>query len=326
MRALVYNAPGSVVMDDWPNPTAHAGELEIAVSLAGICGADVAGFLGRSRSRKPPLVLGHEFVGRAMNGRRVVADPVIACGHCPACGRGATNLCENLRLLGMGGTAGCFAEFVVVPESQIHTLPHELEDELAILAEPLANIVHLFRLASPQPGFRLGIVGAGTMGAMTLQLALQLGADEVMVEETEETRCAVAKKMGASVALNPPQAGGDAPNSTGAALDLVVDACGTEEARQRAMDLCRPGGTVVFLGLAADRSAINFADSIRKELRLLTSFGYTRADFKRALDLLAAGAVDLRPWTAHMRLEEGQAAFERFVRRRGDTLKILLRI
>jgi 2-desacetyl-2-hydroxyethyl bacteriochlorophyllide A dehydrogenase len=323
MRALVYISPRKVLVEDWPRPYAGAGEVEIAVTAAGICGADVTGFLGRSRRRKPPLIFGHELVGRTAEGMRVVVDPLITCGRCAECVSGQANLCRNLRLLGMDRTDGCFAEYVVVPGTHVHAIPDELDDSRAILAEPLANIVHLFRLAALRPQLRMGIVGAGTMGSMVLQMALRMGAREVMVEEVNETRRASAERMGAAQVAN---SGSEARSFVGSGLDVVVDACGSDEARQDAFDLCRPGGTVVLLGLAKERSEINFAASIRNEHSVLMSFGYTKEDFTRSLDLLAAGAIDLRPWTAQMALEEGQTAFERMTCSRGDTLKMILRV
>ncbi len=253
----------------------------------------------------------------------MVADPLITCGRCAECVNGQGNLCRDLRLLGMDRTDGCFAEYVVVPGAQVHTIPDELDDARAILAEPLANVVHLYRLAALRPQLRMGIVGAGTMGSMVLQMALRLGAREVMVEEVSETRRAAAEQMGATLAVNP---GSEARSFAGPGLDVVVDACGNDEARQEAFDLCRPGGTVVLLGLAKERSEINFTASIRNEHRVLMSFGYTKEDFTRSLDLLTAGVIDLRPWTAQMSLEEGQTAFERMTCSRGDTLKMILRV
>jgi 2-desacetyl-2-hydroxyethyl bacteriochlorophyllide A dehydrogenase len=313
-------------MGDWPHPCAQAGEVDIAVTAAGICGADMTGFLGQSRRRKPPLILGHELVGRIADSRRVVVDPLITCGLCSECRRGATNLCRNLRLLGMDQIDGCFAEHVVVPESQVHPIPDKLDDERAVLAEPLANIVHLFTLMALRPYCRMGILGAGTMGSMALQMAFQLGASEVLVEEVNESRRSAAEAMGATLAVNPQNAGCEARKFSGQGLDLVLDACGTGESRQEALDLCRPGGTVVLLGMAKERSEINFRAGIRNELRMLMSFGYTKGDFRRSLDLLAAGSIDLSPWTAQMALEDGQQAFERITCSREDTLKMILRV
>ena len=326
MRALVYTAPGKVVMEDWPRQLPGAGEVEIAVAAAGVCGADVSGFLGRSRRRKPPAIFGHEVVGRTMAGRRVVADPLVSCGLCAECLGGAGNLCPRLQLLGMDRMAGCFAEFVVVPESQVYGIPDDLSDARAILAEPLANIVHLFRLVAPQQDIRMGIVGAGTMGSLSLQMALHLGVRDVLVEDVNEARLKSARQMGATVAVNAEDGRGDGRSFAGRGLDLVLDACGEERARQEAFELCRPGGTVVLLGMAKERSELDFGASIRKEHRVLMPFGYTPVDFRRSLELLVAGAVDLTAWTEELPLDEGQKAFERMTGERGPTLKMMLRV
>jgi threonine dehydrogenase-like Zn-dependent dehydrogenase len=326
MRALVYMAPRRLNVEDCPRPHPAAGEVEIAVAAAGICGADISGFLGRSRHRTPPLILGHELVGRTPQGQRVVIDPVIGCGHCAECRCGRKNLCASLRLLGMDPLAGCFAEFVAVPRSQVYEIPDEVNDTRAILAEPLANIVHLFRLAAPQPHFRMGIVGAGTMGSLALMMALHLGASEVLVEDVEDARLAAARRMGATKAVNAVTEQGEAREFAGDGLDLMLDACGEEKARQRAFDLCRPGGTVALLGMAKPRSELDFGASIRKEHRALMSFGYTTEDFRHSLDLLVAGMIGMPAWTAELPLEDGQAAFDRMIGSRGDTLKMMLRV
>jgi len=328
MRALVYTAPGQVALEERPRPQAAAGETEIAVTAAGICGSDISGFLGHSRRRIPPLVLGHELVGRTPDGRRVVANPLISCGRCTACLSGAQNLCSSWRLLGMDKTPGCYAEFVALPASQVYEIPTHLADAQAVTAEPLANIVHLFRIAAPLPFFRMGIVGGGTMGSLALLTARRLGVREILVQDVSEVRLQTVRGMGATLAVNTGTEEGRAEGRrfAGHGLDLVLDASGTGAARQAAFDLCRPGGVVVLLGMGQERSEIDFVTSIRKEHRVVMSFAYTPADFERALALLAAGEIDLGPWTVEMPLEEGQGAFDRMTTAPGDTLKLMLRI
>jgi 2-desacetyl-2-hydroxyethyl bacteriochlorophyllide A dehydrogenase len=328
MRALVYTAPHRVAMHDRPRPEPSAGESVIAVAAAGICGSDISGFLGHSRRRVAPLVLGHELVGRRQDGRRVVANPLVSCGHCTACLSGAQNLCSSWRLLGMDQTSGCYAEFVTIPDVQVYEISDDLPDTRAVLAEPLANIVHLFRISAPQPFFRMGIVGGGTMGALALLTALRLGAREVLVQDVNDLRLAVARSMGATVAANVSTEEGrtQARDFAGYGLDLVLDASGSDSARQAAFELCRPGGQVVLLGMGKERSEIDFVTSIRKEHRVTMSFAYTPVDFERSLALLKAGEIDLTPWTVEMPLEEGQQAFDRMTTSPGGTLKLLLRV
>lgn len=329
MRALVYTAPHEVTLEDRPRTQPAPGECEIAIAAAGICGSDISGFLGHSRRRIPPLVLGHELVGRRVaDGKRVVANPLISCGRCTACLSGAQNLCVRWRLLGLDKTAGCYQEFVNVPETQVYEVPDKLTDAQAVLAEPLANIVHLFRIAAPLPFFRMGIVGGGTMGSLALLTAKRLGVREVLVQDVSEVRLATARGMGATLAVNASTEEGreEARQFAGHGLDLVLDASGVGPARQAAFDLCRPGGLVVLLGMGEERSEIDFVTSIRKEHRVAMSFAYTPPDFERALKLLVDGEIDLLPWTVELPLEEGQAAFDKMTKAPGDTLKMLLRV
>ena len=328
MRALVYTAPHMVQLQEIARPHLVEGESEITVLAAGICGSDISGFLGHSRRRVPPLVLGHELVGRSTSGQRVVVNPLISCGRCTSCLSGAQNLCSNWRLLGMDRTSGCYAEFVSVPESQVFEIPDELSDARAVMAEPLANIVHLFRIAAPLPFFRMGIVGGGTMGSLALLTAIRLGVREVLVEDVSDVRLQVARSMGATLAVNVATDEGreEARRFAGHGLDLVLDASGTGTARQAAFDLCRPGGLVMLLGMSSEHSEIDFVTSIRKEHRVAMSFAYTPVDFERSLALLKAGEIDLSPWTVEMPLEDGQKAFDRMTTAPGDTLKMLLRV
>lgn len=315
-------------MRERPRPTPAAGERDIEIEMAGICGSDMSGFLGHSPRRKPPLTLGHELVGRTTDGRRVVANPLIVCGKCTRCLSGQQNLCEKWRLLGLDRVEGTFAEHVTLPEGQLYEIPDSLPSERAVLAEPLANIVHLFRIVAPLPFFRLAIVGAGTMGALSFLVAKNIGAKDILSVDVNAERLDVLKKMGASSVINvsDPSTLREAAAAGKLDYDVVIDASGTAAARQMAFDLCRPGGQVLLLGMGAQRSEVDFVTSIRKEHRVVMSFAYTPVDFQRSLALLIAGEIDLGPWTEKLPLEEGQRAFEKMTRGPGATLKMLLSV
>ena len=328
MRALVYTAPEKVEMQDQPRPKVLPGEVEVAVQMAGVCGSDISGFLGHSALRKPPLVLGHELVGWMPDGRRVVANPLISCGVCDPCLSGTQNLCVAWRLLGLGQTQGSFAEFVALPASQVHEIPDALVSLQAVMAEPLANLVHLFRIVGPAPMFRLAIVGAGTMGALALLVGKLTGARDVLVVDVNDDRLATARKLGSAAAVNTgtPDGVAEAQGLAGRGFDVVIDASGSAPARQMAFDLCRPGGVVALLGMGTQKSEVNFVASIRKEHRVTMSFAYTPVDFRRALDLLIAGQIDIANWTEKLPLEQGQVALERMSHRPGSALKMLLEV
>jgi 2-desacetyl-2-hydroxyethyl bacteriochlorophyllide A dehydrogenase len=229
-------------------------------------------------------------------------------------------------LLGLGTTPGTFAEYVALPSAQVYDVPDSLTSEQAILAEPLANIVHMFRIVSPPPFFRFAIVGAGTMGALALLVSRLIGAREVLAADVNEQRLATMRNLGASAVANVSSADAVAEvlRTPARAYDVVLDASGSAPARQMAFDLCRPGGQVILLGMGTQRSEVNFVASIRKEHRVVMSFAYSPADFRRSLDLLIAGEINLTPWTVRMPLERGQEAMERMSHHPGVALKMML--
>jgi 2-desacetyl-2-hydroxyethyl bacteriochlorophyllide A dehydrogenase len=217
---------------------------------------------------------------------------------------------------------------VSLPSAQVYEVPDSLTAEQAILAEPLANIVHLFRLISPPPFFRLAIVGAGTMGALAVSAALRIGARDVLAVDVNDQRLETMRKLGSSATINvvTSEAVEEAKRIAGHGYTIVIDASGSAAARQLAFDLCCPGGQVVLLGMGTQRSEVNFVTSIRKEHRVVMSFAYTPVDFRRSLDLLNAGEIDLTPWTVRMPLERGQEALERMSRDPGVSLKMMLEV
>lgn len=238
------------------------------------------------------------------------------------------NLCESWKLLGLGATPGSFAEYVALPSGQVYDVPDSLTSEQAILAEPLANIVHMFRIVAPPPFFRFAIVGAGTMGALALLTSLRVGARDVLTVDVNDERLATMRKLGASATMNVSSAEGvaESQRTAGRGYDIVLDASGNASARQLAFDLCRPGGQVVLLGMGTQKSEINFVTSIRKEHRVVMSFAYTPVDFRRSLDLLIAGEVNLTAWTIRMPLDRGQEAMERMSHKPGVALKMMLEV
>lgn len=217
---------------------------------------------------------------------------------------------------------------MALPCTQVYEVPDSLTSEQAILAEPLANIIHLFRIVSPPPFFRLAIVGAGTMGALAVSAALRIGARGVLAVDVNDQRLETMRKLGASATVNAAisEAVAEALRIAGRGYDVVIDASGSAAARQMAFDFCRPSGQVVLLGMGTQSSEVNFVTSIRKEHRVVMSFAYTPVDFRRSLDLLVAGGIDLTPWTVRMPLARGQEALERMGRDPGVSLKMMLEV
>jgi 2-desacetyl-2-hydroxyethyl bacteriochlorophyllide A dehydrogenase len=337
VKALVYTGPERMEIQQVPDPIPAEGEVLLGISAAGICGSDIHGFLGHSERRKPGLVMGHETVATILDahetvsgwrrGRRVCFNPLLSCRACRACLEGRQNVCPDWRIFGMDRLHGTYAEMVAVPARQLHALSPELSEEEAILAEPLAVIVHAFRIAFSEVPDSLAIVGAGPIGALALVLAKLRGIPRACVIDVNEARLEAARKLGADLIVDARR--GDAVRAvrdwSGGGASGVVEAVGSDATRRSAVALAAKGARIVLLGLAQNESALPFIEMIRNEQSLVTSFCYAPRDFEAAVALIEARRFDLRPWTEVRPLADGQAAFLKLVREPGATLKLMLK-
>jgi L-iditol 2-dehydrogenase len=216
----------------------------------------------------------------------------------------------------MGGhLQGAFAQRIAAPQQLVYRLPNHVSYAQAAMVEPLANGMHMARLA-PASYQDVVVIGAGTLGLMTLQAYKATGARRVVVLDRAADRLAVAANLGADATGNTAES--DAAAVVSAALNgaqppIVVDAVGHTVTRQQALALVAPRGTVVLLGLAEAESSLDFLSAINHEVRLQCSYGSRDEDFRDALNLIADGRADVTSWVEHMRLDQGQETFTRLV-------------
>jgi 2-desacetyl-2-hydroxyethyl bacteriochlorophyllide A dehydrogenase len=294
MKAIVWQGPSEMTVEERPEPgDPGAGELILQPEAVGICGSEVEGYLGHMGNRTPPLVMGHEFAGRVvaagqgageLEGARVAVNPLSGCGHCALCEAGLGNVCPDRKLVGVH-VAGAFADYVRVRAADARVLPDGVSARVGALMEPLANGVHAVRLAGE--GIEHAVVlGAGTIGLVTLQAALLSGIPRVEVVEPHDARRERATRLGAhAVHAAPPQ------DDLGP--DLVLDAVGAQVTRAAGLEILRPGGTMVCIGLAADDTTLGFHGVIRSQHRIQGSYAYTMADYEQAHEWLVGGAASL---------------------------------
>lgn len=333
MRALVLVGPQKVEMQEMPAPVARNGEVLLRILTAGICGSDIHGFLGHSPRRKPGLVLGHEAVGIISEfgagvgglkvGQRVYINPLISCGKCEACRKGRENTCAQWRLLGMDRVHGAYAEYVAVPSSQIRPIPDRISDERAVWAEPLANIVHCFRISMDEIPASIAVMGAGTMGALAVMVARARGISRIVVVDKNDARLAAAKEIGADQVIS-----SDAPDVKEqiGTVDFVLDAVGVSAMRRLAVAVCRRGGRMAFLGLGENETSLPFIEMIRNEQAIFTSFAYTPADFLESVKMIESPQPMLEKWMEIRPLSQGQESFMKMAHDPGATLKLLLNV
>jgi 2-desacetyl-2-hydroxyethyl bacteriochlorophyllide A dehydrogenase len=336
MKALVYTAPRKLEFKDWPDPEPGAGEALVRIRAAAVCGSDLHGWLGHSRGRVPPLVLGHEVAGEVVEvrdskagfkpGESVTVYPLIGCGTCMYCTSGRDYLCPRRKLLGMH-VAGGFAEYLRVPVSNLEALPADLDFTRGALVEPLACGVHMARLAAEDRG-PLAILGAGPIGLMALQAARQLGFLRIAVVEINARRAETARKLGADLAVNPKRHDHVAElqhffGDEGCAV--VFDAAGFSVTRQLALQLVRPAGLIVFAGLGEQETPLDCVEIIRREIRLTGAFAYNRREFQEAVSWVAGGRLTTTDWISEASLAEGQQVFEELASPNASRIKVVLK-
>jgi L-iditol 2-dehydrogenase len=338
VKALVYTGPGRVEMQDVAKPAAGPGDVLLQIHTAAICGSDIHGFLGHSERRKPGLVLGHEAVATIAEvhptvggwepGQRVVVNPLITCGRCAACLAGRQNLCASWKVLGLDRVQGTYAEFVALPVSCLYPFPEGLSEQEAVLTEPLANVVHYFRIAMTEVPDSLTVLGAGPIGILTLALAKLRGIARVCVVDTNEARLEVARRLRADAVV---VSGREDPVEavrrwSDGGTEVVIETAGITATRRQAVGCCRRGGRLVFVGLGENDSALPWIEMIRDEKSVFTTFAYTPRDFATALRIVESRQIDLRPWTETRPLADGQAGFEKIAYDPGSTLKMVFEI
>ncbi|MFM7320714.1 MAG: zinc-binding dehydrogenase [Armatimonadota bacterium] len=339
MKALLYSAVRTASYVELPDPVPGPGEVRVRVAGTGICGSDVHGFLGLQARRQPGLVLGHETVGTIDQvgdgvdagrvGARVAVNPLVSCRICPNCLKGRHSVCRDWHLIGLDRVPGAMAEWFVIPERNVHSLPAHVGDGAAVMIEPLANAVHLLSHVPEHAGAfpSIAIFGGGTFGAATLAVAKARGWNVVAVVEPNPGRAAAMRALGAPRTIDPRTEDTTAllrAWTDGVGPEVVADCVGRAATRRAAADAVARGGTVLLLGLDEGATELDFIDLVRREIRLQCSYTYREADFADALAMVVAGACDFGPWIDHVPLAEGQQAFDRLCTDPGDRLKIVL--
>jgi threonine dehydrogenase-like Zn-dependent dehydrogenase len=335
MKALVYTAPHKVEKQIHPDPLPKADEVVVRVRAAGVCGSDLLGFLGKSKKRVPPLILGHEIGGEVASlgssvtdlriGQRVAIMPLITCGACSHCRRGRNSVCEKRVLLGMN-VAGGFAEYTVAPRACIYPVPEGMDFLSASMVECLATPVNLFENHVRGPIESVAVFGAGTQGILALQMAKVRGATRIFTVDVQEARLAVVERLGArpihAKKSDPVAAILEATGGLG--CDVVVDAAGYSLSRQQGLRVVGRGGVLGLVGLSEPSTEFDVMDIINRELEIHGIYGYAPADFRKALDLVASNRVDVRSWVKEFPLEDGQRILDQLTSQPGDLVKASL--
>jgi len=335
MKALVYQEFDRLGLEEVAEPGHPSGkEVLLEVAACGICGSELESFNNRSPRRKPPLILGHEFCATIAEtgpevvnwkpGDRVVSNSLVSCGICPACRRGDSHLCRERELFGMH-RPGAFAQRVLVPSDALLAWPDAVPAEAACLAEPLGNGVHIVRMTEHLRPEKVVVIGAGPIGLFCQQAFQALCRSEVLVTDTQLGRLQVSARLGAMRTATPDQLEQSIAEWTdNEGVDLVVDAAGSGATKRLSIEILRPGGAAVWIGLHSDQLELSSYAVTLPEKQIFGTYGARLEDLRTSLELLDNNRIPLPDWTETAALSEGEALFRRMASPSARDLKGIL--
>ncbi len=326
MRALVKAArEKGLVMQELPIPEIGPNDVLIRIHLSAICGTDMHIWNWDAWSQRTipvPMAVGHEYVGvieklgeavRGLKvGQRVSGEGHIVCGHCRNCRAGKRHLCPNTVGVGVN-RQGSFAEYLALPAENVFPLPDEVPDEIASIFDPFGNACHT-ALSFDMVGEDVLITGAGPIGIMAVAVCKYVGARHVVITDVNEYRLELARKMGATVAVNVTTTSlTDVRKDLGMTegFDVGLEMSGNGSAFRSMIDNMVNGGRIALLGIFPDDVAIDWGKVIFKGLFLKGIYGREMYETWYKMAALVQAGLDISPIVTHrFAIEDFAQGFE----------------
>jgi len=338
MKALAKLKPEpGIWMTDSPKPEVGHNDLLIKIKKTAICGTDIHIYNWDEWSQKTipvPMVVGHEYAGEVVGigqevkgfalGDRVSGEGHITCGHCRNCRGGRTHLCRNTVGVGVN-RAGSFAEYLVIPAFNAFKLPDEISDDLAAIFDPFGNAVHT-ALSFDLVGEDVLITGAGPIGIMAAAVAKHVGARHVVITDVNEYRLDLARKMGATRAVDVSKEKlTDVMKELGMTegFDVGMEMSGVPMAFTEMLASMNNGGKIAMLGIPGQDMAIDWSQVIFKGLTIKGIYGREMFETWYKMASLIQSGLDLTPIiTHHFNIDDFQQGFD--IMRSGQSGKVIL--
>jgi 2-desacetyl-2-hydroxyethyl bacteriochlorophyllide A dehydrogenase len=295
VRAAVLGADGRYAVVAVPDPAPGPGELLLRVTACGLCGSDL-----KARAVMPEgTIMGHEFCGEVVGvgagatgwreGDRAAVLPVLACGRCAWCASGQVAHCPSARMIGLGGSAGGFAELAVVTPPAAFPLPMGADPIHGALVEPFAVGLHCVRTSGLRQGDDVLVVGAGTVGLTTIAWARARGARRITAVDPVAARRAAAESFGATDVLTTAEA------ASPGGYDVVVECAGRPGLLDPCIAAARPKGRIVVAGVCVEPTPFLPLPALMKEVSISFAVYYTPGEFTAVIAAFGRGQIDPSP-------------------------------
>ncbi|MCX6329508.1 MAG: alcohol dehydrogenase catalytic domain-containing protein [Bacteroidia bacterium] len=342
MKVMMLTGIRQMEMKNVPDPViTNPEDVKIRMIVLGICGSDMhyytQGNIG-SQKVKYPFTLGHEGAGvvvetgeavkKVKPGDVIAIEPAMPCRECDQCLAGRYHTCRKLKFLGCPGQAeGCLSEYIVMPEENCFLLSKKLTPDHGSISEPLAIGIYSVKKSGNVKGLRIGILGFGPIGFSVLLAARAQGADNIYVTDKIDERLLIASKEGAKYTGNPLKENivEKIRQKEPLGLDVVFECCGQQEALDQAVDIMKPGGKIMVVGIPEfDRWSINVENTRRREIML--QFVRRQVDCTgTALALMESGKIEVKNMITHrFRFENTKEAFDLVAEYRDGVMKAMI--
>ena len=316
MKTMKLTGIRQMVMTEVPDPIiVNPSDVKVRMKVVGVCGSDIHYYISGKIGDQVvsyPFAVGHEGAGEVVDvgsdvtlvkpGDRVAIEPAMPCHSCDQCMVGRLHTCRNLRFLGCPGQAeGCLSEYIIMPESSCFTIPDNMSLDEAALSEPLAIGLYAVNQSIPLEDTSIGILGFGPIGMSVMLCALNRDASRVFVTDKITERISMAVEAGADWAGNPDKEDiveailDMAPRG----LDVVFECCGEQEAVDQAIDLLKPGGTLMIVGIPQfDQWAFDVGKLRRKEI-IIKNVRRQNHTLEETLSLISNGLIPVKSMATH---------------------------
>ncbi|MEN8625216.1 L-threonine 3-dehydrogenase [Psychrobacter proteolyticus] len=338
MKALVKaHAEKGIWMQDMPEPTVGINDVKIKIKKTAICGTDLHIYKWDEWSQKTintPMIIGHEYVGVISEmgdgvkhlevGDRVTGEGHIACGHCRNCRRGKLHVCENTIGVGVDRD-GAFAEYLVIPADNVIKLDERISDEMAAIMDPFGNATHT-ALSFPVLGEDVLITGAGLIGSMATAICRFAGARNIVVSDISDYRLELAKKMGATMTINPAKGEtieGAIEDLKMHGFDIGLEMSGSPQAFDSMISNMYNGSKIALLGILPNTTTVDWSKIIFKALTLKGIYGREMWETWYQMEQMLISGIDLSPIITHrMHIDDFQEGFD--IMESGQCGKVIL--
>lgn len=338
MKQAIMTEPGNIKFQDVATPSPTPTEVLLEVKRIGVCGSDIHVNHGKHPFTPYPVVQGHEFmgvvkaVGTAVSpeiqlGMKATALPQLVCGNCFPCQRGDFHICDHLKVKGFQAP-GCAQEFFLVPQEMLIPLPSTFTFNQGALMEPISVACHATRRGGDLQGKNVVVLGAGTIGNLTAQVAKARGAKAVLITDLSEFRLNIARQCGIQETSNPLNESLAAASKRvfgDAGFDIAFEAVGVQATMDAAIEAIEKGGSIVVLGVFEEKPQIDMSIVGDRELSLIGTLMYQHVDYHEALEFIDSGKVITEPLvTKHFSFDDYSEAY-RYIDQQGDkTLKVMI--